>query len=84
MGLIMAHQGESERALTVLSECSERGFSSAPALIRNPWFNSLHSTAQFKNLLKTAEAHLGRGREGLPFGRRTANIRRALLATVYG
>lgn len=58
MGLIMAHQGESERALTVLSECIERGFVSAEALLRNPWFNGLHSAPQFKHLLKTAEARV--------------------------
>jgi eukaryotic-like serine/threonine-protein kinase len=58
MGLIMAHQGESERALNVLSDCIERGFSSTQALLRNPWLSGLHSTAQFRNLLKTAEAHV--------------------------
>ena len=56
MGLIMAHLGESERALTVLSECMDRGFSSVNVLRRNPWFDGLRSTAQFNDLIKSAEA----------------------------
>jgi DNA-binding winged helix-turn-helix (wHTH) protein/TolB-like protein/tetratricopeptide (TPR) repeat protein len=56
MGLIMAHLGESERALTVLSECMDRGFSSVQVLRRNPWFDGLRSTAQFTELLRRAEA----------------------------
>ena len=55
MGLIMAHLGESERALSVLSECIDRGFSSIQVLRRNPWFEGLHSTMQFKKLIKSAE-----------------------------
>ncbi|HVS83293.1 MAG TPA: winged helix-turn-helix domain-containing protein [Pyrinomonadaceae bacterium] len=58
MGLIMAHLGESERALTVLSESMDRGFSSVHVLRRNPWFDGLRSTAQFNDLLKRAEARL--------------------------
>ena len=56
MGLIMAHLGESERALTVLSECMDRGFSSVHVLQRNPWFDDLRSTVQFDELLKRGEA----------------------------
>ena len=56
MGLIMAHLGESERALTVLSECMDRGFCSVNILRRNPWFDGLRSTAQFNDLIKSAEA----------------------------
>ena len=56
MGLIMAHLGESERALNVLSECMDQGFSSVHALLRNPWFDGLRSTAQFNELLKRGEA----------------------------
>jgi hypothetical protein len=56
MGLIMAHLGESERALTVLSECMDRGFSSVHVLLRNPWFDGLRSTPQFNELLKRGEA----------------------------
>ena len=56
MGLIMAHLGESERALTVLSECMDRGFSSVHVLLRNPWFDGLRSKAQFNELLKRGEA----------------------------
>src|SRR2546426_6513834 len=56
MGLIMAHLGESERALTVLSECMDRGFFSALALRRNPWFEGLRPTAQFNELIKRADA----------------------------
>jgi DNA-binding winged helix-turn-helix (wHTH) protein/TolB-like protein len=58
MGLIMAHLGESERALTALSECMNRGFSSVNVLRRNPWFDGLRSTAQFNNLIKSAETRL--------------------------
>ena len=58
MGLIMAHLGESERALIVLSECMDRGFSSIQVLRRNPWFDCLRSTAHFKDLTMRAEAHL--------------------------
>jgi tetratricopeptide (TPR) repeat protein len=56
MGLIMAHLGESERALHVLSECMDRGFSSVQVLRRNPWFDGLRSTTQFTELLRRAEA----------------------------
>jgi hypothetical protein len=56
MGLIMAHLGESERALTVLSECMDRGFSSVHVLLRNPWFDGLRSAARFNELLKRGEA----------------------------
>ena len=56
MGLIMAHLGESERALTVLGECMDRGFSSVHVLRRNPWFDGLRSTAQFSQLLERGEA----------------------------
>jgi len=56
MGLIMAHLGESERALTVLSECMDRGFCPVHVLLRNPWFDDLRSTAQFNELLKRGEA----------------------------
>jgi hypothetical protein len=56
MGLIMAHLGESERALTVLAECMDRGFSSAHVLRRNPWFEGLRPTAQFNELIKRADA----------------------------
>ena len=56
MGLIMARLGESERALTVLSEGMDRGFSSVHVLLCNPWFDTLRSTAQFNELLKRGEA----------------------------
>ena len=55
MGLIMSHLGESERALTVLRECMDRGFSSIQVLRRNPWFDGLRSNAQFDELIKLAE-----------------------------
>ena len=57
MGLIMAHLGESERALTVLSECMDRGFSSVHVLLRNPWFDGLRSTAKFRELVTRGKAH---------------------------
>lgn len=56
MGLIMAHLGESDRALTVLNECMNRGFSSVHVLLNNPWFEGLRSTPQFNDLIKRAEA----------------------------
>ena len=56
MGLIMAHLGESERALTVLSESMDQGFSSVDVLRRNPWFDGLRSTTKFKELIKRGEA----------------------------
>src|SRR5207245_1777806 len=58
MVLIMAHLGESERALTVLSESMDRGFCSPNVLHRNPWFDGLRSTAQFNDLIKSGEARL--------------------------
>ena len=57
MGLIMAHLGESDRALTVLRECMDRGFTSVAVLQNNPWFDSLRSTTQFRELLKLGKAH---------------------------
>jgi tetratricopeptide (TPR) repeat protein len=56
MGLIMAHLGESERALTVLDECMDRGFSPGHVLLRNSWFDGLRSRPQFNELLKRGEA----------------------------
>ena len=56
MGLIMAHLGESERALNVLRECMDRGFSSVHVLLCNPWFDGLRSRPQFTELLKRGEA----------------------------
>jgi len=56
MGLIMAHLGETERALTILSDCMARGFSSVSVLRRNPWFEGLRSTTRFTNLIESAEA----------------------------
>src|SRR5438132_11696387 len=56
MGLIMAHLGESERALAALSESMDRGFCSPNVLRCNPWFDGLRSTVQFNELLKRGEA----------------------------
>ena len=56
MGLIMAHLGESKRALTVLGESMDQGFSSVDVLRRNPWFDGLLSTTKFKELIKRGEA----------------------------
>lgn len=56
MGLIMAHLGESKRALSVLNECMDLGFTSVHVMRRNPWFDGLRPTAQFDELLKRCEA----------------------------
>jgi len=56
MGLIMARLGESKRALSVLNECMDQGFTSVHVMRRNPWFDGLRSTAQFNDLIKSAEA----------------------------
>ena len=55
MGLIMAHIGPTDRALEVLHESLDRGFSSFDVLKRNPWFDNLRSTPGFSDLLKRAE-----------------------------
>jgi DNA-binding winged helix-turn-helix (wHTH) protein/TolB-like protein/Tfp pilus assembly protein PilF len=55
MALIMAHLGESERALAVLSECMDRGFSSVEVLLRNPWYENLRSSKQFRKLVQRAK-----------------------------
>jgi hypothetical protein len=51
----MARLGESNRALAVLSECIDRGFSSVRVLERNSWLDSLRSSVQFSELLKRSE-----------------------------
>jgi len=56
MGLIMAHLGESERALAVLKESMDRGFASVHVLLSNPWLEGLRSTTQFQQLVKRAKA----------------------------
>lgn len=56
MGLIMAHLGESERSLSILSESMDRGFCSFHVLLRNPWFDDVRKTAQFNELLKRGNA----------------------------
>jgi DNA-binding winged helix-turn-helix (wHTH) protein/TolB-like protein len=58
MGLIMSHLGEAERALTVLSECMDQGFSSVNVLLRNNWFDGLRSRTEFSDLVKRAETQL--------------------------
>jgi hypothetical protein len=58
MGLIMAHLGENERALTVLGKSMDRGFTSARVLNFNPWFDGLRSTTHFKELLRRGKTHL--------------------------
>lgn len=55
MALIMAHLGASERALAVLSECMDRGFSSVEVLLRNPWYENLRSNNQFRKLVERAK-----------------------------
>ena len=52
----MARMGETERALTVLSESMDRGFSSIHVLQRNPWFHGLRSTLKFATLVDRARA----------------------------
>ncbi len=56
MGLIMAHLGESERALVVLEHSMDRGFSSFQVLSTIPWFDELRSSAKFQQLLNRANA----------------------------
>lgn len=63
MGLIMSHLGESERALAVLSECMEQGFSSIHVLQNNPWFDKLRSMTLFRELIKRGNAHSLEARE---------------------
>jgi len=58
MGLIMARHGESNRALTVLQEALDRGFSSVHVLERNPWFDELRSTNRFAKLVRQSEMRL--------------------------
>ena len=55
MGLIMAHLGQTDRALEVLHESMDGGFSSFVILNRNPWFDNLRSERSFSDLLKRAE-----------------------------
>ena len=56
MGLIMARLGKTKRALTVLSESMDRGFSSVHVLQCNPWFDDLRSTRKFVTLVERAKA----------------------------
>ncbi|MCM3869782.1 MAG: winged helix-turn-helix domain-containing protein [Pyrinomonadaceae bacterium] len=58
MGLIMAHLGETERALTVIGESMDQGFSGVQVLLRNPWFDRLRSTMRYQELLKRGQARL--------------------------
>jgi DNA-binding winged helix-turn-helix (wHTH) protein/tetratricopeptide (TPR) repeat protein len=58
MGLIMAHLNENQRALAVLNDCIDNGFSSLNVLLRNPWLESLRSTAAFQTLLERAAQQL--------------------------
>jgi DNA-binding winged helix-turn-helix (wHTH) protein/TolB-like protein len=55
MGLIMARLGKTERALTVLSESMDRGFSSVHVLQHNPWFEASRSTLEFVKLVERAK-----------------------------
>jgi hypothetical protein len=56
MVLIMARLGKTERALTVLSESMDRGFSSVHVLQHNPWFDGSRSTPKFVKLVERAKA----------------------------
>ena len=62
MGLIMAKLGESDRALSVLSECMDRGFS-MHLLLRKSWFDCLRSRMEFSKLLKRSEKYFLEARE---------------------
>ena len=55
MGMIMAHIGETEKALEVLHESMIRGFSSLPVLRSNPWLDGLRATTGFAELLAQVE-----------------------------
>ncbi|HEX7295216.1 MAG TPA: winged helix-turn-helix domain-containing protein [Pyrinomonadaceae bacterium] len=57
MGMIMAHLGETERALEVLHESMNRGFSSFLVLRSNPWLADLRATTGFAELRAQAETH---------------------------
>lgn len=50
MGLIMSRIGAKDRALTVLNQSMDRGFSSFKVLERNPWFDNLRKTPKFEVL----------------------------------
>jgi hypothetical protein len=63
MGLIMAHLGEPDRALTVLNHCMDRGFCSVGVIKQNPWFDDLRRKAKFAELLSRAEDLLGTASE---------------------
>jgi len=56
MGLIMARLGKTERALAVLSESMNQGFSSVHLLQHNPWFDGSRSTLKFVKLVERAKA----------------------------
>jgi tetratricopeptide (TPR) repeat protein len=58
MGMIMAHIGETEKALEILHESMNRGFSSLPVLRSNPWLDGLRATTGFAELLAQAETRL--------------------------
>jgi hypothetical protein len=58
MALIMAHLDEGERALAVLNDCMNNGFSSVEVLRRNPWFDDLRSTSGFQELLERSQKQL--------------------------
>jgi len=51
----LARVNECERAISILSEVIESGFLCASALERDPWLDSLRSSARFSELLQDAE-----------------------------
>ena len=71
MGLIIARLGETDRALTVLQEAVDRGFSSVDVLQRNPWFDELRSTNRFAKLMRQGETHLLSAREAYQLAKGT-------------
>jgi DNA-binding winged helix-turn-helix (wHTH) protein/TolB-like protein len=58
MGMIMAHQGESERAIVVLADSMDRGFCGVKVLERNPWFDDLRSKRSFQDLISRGRSSL--------------------------
>jgi len=56
----LARINETDRAITMLSRMIDRGFLCASAISRDPWFESLHSSPHYLELMRNAEIQRGK------------------------
>ena len=66
----MSYLNEKEMALDVLTRAIDNGFFCYPAMVRDPWLDSLRAQSEFSSLMRKAqELHRGAVQSFLSAGR---------------